>query len=301
MTTTILKELQSRLTATVMGADEAALALCVALVARGHVLIEGPPGVGKTSIAQSLADSIDGTCKRVQFTPDLLPSDIIGYSLYRQNVGEFEFVKGPVFSNVMLADEINRTSPRVQSALLEAMSESQVSIDGVTFKLETPFLVLATQNDSSYTGTFSLPEPQLDRFLLSIPMVLPKRDIQIEILASDSQPALPQEPLLTKLEVLELQSSADAIHASENILCYIVDLCEAVRNLAGGPHTVSVRASVYLLKAARALALIEGVEYVQPDHVQKLFFLVMGHRVICDDGSDSYAVLEAVLGKVPVP
>ncbi len=293
--------LRARLSSVVVGADDAALALCVALVARGHVLIEGPPGVGKTSIAQALADAMSGSCKRVQFTPDLLPSDILGYNLYRQKEEEFEFVRGPVFSNVLLADEINRTSPRVQSALLEAMNDGQVSMDGETHKLEQPFLVLATQNDTTHTGTFPLPEPQLDRFLLSIPMELPKRDLQIKILESYGQEQGSLEPLLNKEEIFQLQEQADKLLASEHLNRYIVDLCEGVRNLAGGAHTVSVRASIAILRAAKALALIEGDDYTKPDHVQQVFMHVMAHRVLCDDGSDPVTVLQAVLEKVPAP
>lgn len=296
-----LQQLRERLTTIVMGSEDAALALCIALIAKGHVLIEGPPGVGKTTIAQSLADAISGECRRIQFTPDLLPSDILGYNLYRQHDSSFEFIKGPVFSNVLLADEINRTSPRVQSALLEAMSDTQVSIDGVTHYLEQPFLVLATQNDTTYTGTFPLPEPQLDRFLLSIPMELPKRDTQISILAQHSKPKTPYEALFSKEDIFTLQQQAHDIPSSEDLHRYIIDLCEGTRNLAGGPHTVSVRASIALLSAAKALALIESDSYVKPDHVQKIFMNVMSHRVLCDDGSDPYTVLTTVLDKIHVP
>jgi len=168
-----LQQLHARLTDTVLGSEKASTLLLTALIAKGHALIEGAPGIGKTSLAQALASSFGGGFKRIQFTPDLLPSDIIGYHLYRQHSGDFDFIKGPVFTNLLLADEINRTSPRTQSALLEAMNESQVSIDGVTHNLEAPFMVIATQNDTTSTGTFPLPEPQLDRFLLSIPMSLP--------------------------------------------------------------------------------------------------------------------------------
>ena len=170
--------LKDSLSAAVLGSEQAGELLLTALLAKGHALIEGAPGVGKTSLAQSLASGIGGSFSRIQFTPDLLPSDILGYQIYRQHNGKFDFVRGPVFSNLLLADEINRTSPRVQSALLEAMNEGQVSIDGTTHNLEEPFLVVATQNVTSSTGTFPLPEPQLDRFLLSVPMSLPDVEVQ---------------------------------------------------------------------------------------------------------------------------
>jgi len=301
MPTGKLEDLCDRLTEVVKGAAEAAEALCVAWLARGHVLIEGPPGVGKTTIAQGLADAIGGSCCRLQFTPDLLPSDILGYNLYRQDSGKFEFIKGPIFSHVMLADEINRTSPRVQSALLEAMGEGQVSVDGVTYDLEDPFIVLATQNDSSDIGTFPLPEPQLDRFLLSIPMQLPEREIQIQILETQQAKRGHLDPLFSHDEILELQKRADDVVASPDLNRYIVNLCEETRERAGGAHTVSVRASIALLQAAKALALLSGDDYIKPDHVQKLFTKVMSHRLMCDDGSDPLMVLQAVLDKTPVP
>ena len=177
-----LQALRATLNESTLGSERAADLLLTALLARGHALVTGPPGIGKTSLASTLATSLGGIFKRLQFTPDLLPSDIIGYNLYHQQSGDFNFIPGPVFSNLLLADEINRASPRTQSALLESMNERQVSVDGETKKLPDPFLVVATQNDTSSTGTFPLPEPQLDRFLLSIPMTLPSEECQLEIL-----------------------------------------------------------------------------------------------------------------------
>ena len=177
-----LSKLRDQLLSTVLGSADSVDLLITALLARGHALVTGPPGIGKTTLAHTLATSLSGSFRRVQFTPDLLPSDILGYNLYRQQSGEFEFIPGPVFANLLLADEINRASPRTQSSLLEAMNERQVTIDGETRELPDPFLVVATQNDTSSTGTFPLPEPQLDRFLLSIPMSLPDDQTQLEIL-----------------------------------------------------------------------------------------------------------------------
>lgn len=299
-----LHMLRKRLSASVLGAEEAGGLLLTALLAKGHALIEGAPGVGKTSLAQTLADGIGGTFKRIQFTPDLLPSDILGYHLYKQHNGDFDFVPGSVFANLLLADEINRTSPRVQSALLEAMSEGQVSIDGATRELERPFLVVATQNITSSTGTFPLPEPQLDRFLLSIPMSLPDVETQRRILdahaAGEINGAL-RDPLLDTAEILELQGLAAALPISGNLNDYIVNLCEMVRRSAGGSHTLSVRASIALMRAAQAHAFLDGQKAVHPDHVQAVFPHVMRHRLLPDDGSSPEPILKAAMKEVPVP
>ncbi len=284
-----LHQLRQRLVDTILGAEEAADLLLTALLAKGHALIEGPPGIGKTSIAQSLATGIGGTFKRIQFTPDLLPSDILGYNLYRTHTSEFDFVAGPVFANLVLADEINRTSPRVQSALLEAMNEGQVTIDGETRHLEAPFMVIATQNTTSSTGTFPLPEPQLDRFLLSIPMSLPRPAVQQKILqthATGGPNGASSGHLLSPEAVVELQSQVPKLTVSEELSHYVVALSETLRRLAGGEHTVSVRGSIALLRASQARALIAGESAVLPDHVQAMFPHVMRHRVVCEDGGD---------------
>ncbi|MBT8038177.1 MAG: AAA family ATPase [Verrucomicrobiae bacterium] len=298
-----LNTLRERLSTAVLGADEAGTLLLTALLAKGHALIEGAPGVGKTSLAQTLANGIGGSFKRIQFTPDLLPSDILGYHLYRQHNGDFEFIAGPVFSNLLLADEINRTSPRVQSALLEAMSEGQVTIDGSTRDLEKPFLVVATQNITSSVGTFPLPEPQLDRFLLSIPMSLPDAETQRSILdvhAAGESKVTSHDPLLDTVEIMELQNQAAALPIAQNLNAYIINLCESVRRLAGGGHTVSVRASIALMRAAQAHAFLDGQVAVHPDHVQAVFPHVMRHRLLPDDGSSPEPILEAAVKNTPV-
>lgn len=299
-----LHTLRERLCSSVLGSENAGELLLTALLARGHALIEGAPGVGKTSLAQTLANGIGGKFKRIQFTPDLLPSDILGYHLYKQHNGEFEFVPGPVFSNLLLADEINRTSPRVQSALLEAMNEGQVSIDGSTHQLDSPFLVVATQNVTSSTGTFPLPEPQLDRFLISIPMSLPDVEVQKRILnmqASGGNQSDSLDSLLDTEEILQLQNQATEVPISEALNEYIIDLCEMVRRSAGGGHTISVRASLALMRAAQANAFLDGQPAVHPDHVQAIFPHVMRHRLIPDDGSSPDPIITGALRETPVP
>ena len=298
-----LKLLHDRLIATVFGAEEPAHLLLTALLAKGHALIEGPPGIGKTSIAHALASGIGGSFKRIQFTPDLLPSDILGYNLYRAHTSDFEFVAGPVFANFVLADEINRTSPRIQSSLLEAMNECQVTIDGTTRILEPPFMVIATQNNTSSAGTFPLPEPQLDRFLLSIPMALPNREVQEHILQAQASGGFQQAEagsLLDLEDILQLQSQVPELTVSSNLNRYVVSLSEALRRLAGGEHTVSVRASIALLRASQACALIAGDTAVLPDHVQSMFPHVMRHRLLCEDGSDPEEAIEKALEQTAV-
>ncbi len=299
-----LQTLRKTLNATILGSEQAADLLLTALLARGHALVTGPPGIGKTSLAFTLAASLGGIFKRLQFTPDLLPSDILGYNLYRQQNGEFDFVSGPVFSNLLLADEINRASPRTQSALLESMNERQVSIDGETKKLPDPFLVVATQNDTSTTGTFPLPEPQLDRFLLSIPMVLPPEDCQLDILKLHSNGAPGQEDLpciLRLVDLVNLQKQVAELPISDNLQRYLLALCQSARSLAGQDHAVSVRGTLALQAAARSYALLDGQSAVHPDHVQAVFPHVLRHRLLTEDTLDPDPVLHASLDQTPVP
>jgi MoxR-like ATPase len=305
MATPEIRALRDRLTATVLGSETAADLVVVALLARGHVLIEGPPGVGKTSLAHTLAQSIGGTFKRVQFTPDLLPADLLGYSLYRMDRGDFEFVPGPVFANCLLADEINRTSPRVQSALLECMNEGRVTLDGVTRPLPEPFLVVATQNETDRHGTFPLPEPQLDRFLLSIRMTLPTAEVQSRILRGHAAGEIDGmgdgRVLLDAGEILRLRSRVRELPLSAAVADYITALCEALRRLAGSDHAVSVRASLAVMEAARAAAFLDEAAAIHPDHVQRVFMPVLSHRLIPVDGSDPGSMIEDVLARTEVP
>lgn len=299
-----LQTLRKTLNATILGSEQAADLLLTALLARGHALVTGPPGIGKTSLASTLAASLGGIFKRLQFTPDLLPSDILGYNLYRQQNGEFEFVSGPVFSNLLLADEINRASPRTQSALLESMNERQVSIDGETKKLPDPFLVVATQNDTSTTGTFPLPEPQLDRFLLSIPMALPPEDCQLDILKLHSHGSPGQEDLpciLRLVDLVTLQKQVTELPISDNLQRYLLALCQSARSLAGQNHAVSVRGALALQAAARSYALLDGQSAVHPDHVQAVFPHVLRHRLLTEDTLDPDPILNTALDQTPVP
>ncbi|MCX6875967.1 MAG: AAA family ATPase [Verrucomicrobia bacterium] len=299
-----LQLLHQRLSATVLGAEDAATLLLTALLAKGHVLIEGAPGIGKTTLGHTLAASMGGVFKRIQFTPDLLPADLLGYSLYRMDRGEFQFIPGPVFANCVLADEINRTSPRVQSALLESMNEGQVTLDGETRLLPEPFLVIATQNDTYATGTFPLPEPQLDRFLLSIAMTLPEPAVQSRILlahANGEIPALNGDcALVSPAEIRALQEAVAALPVSAAIAEYITALCQGLRRLAGAEHAVSIRASLAILQAARAHAFLEAAPAVYPDHVQAVFSAVMRHRVLPHDGTDPALIVRTALEQTPV-
>lgn len=305
MNPNLLSPLLRHLSEIVIGSEEASRLLLTALLGNGHVLIEGAPGIGKTMLAHTLAGSMGGVFKRVQFTPDLLPSDLLGYNLYRSATGGFEFIPGPVFSNCLLADEINRTSPRVQSALLESMNEGRVTIDGLTRELPRPFIVIATQNDTHATGTFPLPEPQLDRFLLSLRMTLPDAGKQTEILLSHAaRGAAPETTPSFGLDgetIIALQKKAAELPVSLAVAQYITALCEALRRLAGSNESVSVRASLAILRAARANAFLESAPAVYPDHVQAVFPSVMRHRILSEQDFDPLELIGMALAKTQVP
>jgi len=285
----------------------------VALLARGHLLIEDVPGVGKTTLARALARSIGGTFHRVQFTSDLLPSDVVGVSILDPKSGEFEFRPGPVFANLVLADEINRTPPRTQSALLEAMNEGQVSVDGHTYPLEMPFLVVATQNAEERYGTYPLPESQMDRFLIRIRIDYPSPDDERRILlesAGRPEDALARlEPVLSVAEVRALQEAAERVHLSAELADYIVAVTRETRRSAHLSLGVSPRGQLAWRNAARAAALAEGRDYVLPDDLKSLAGPVLAHRLVPSSPvealtrsrSDVERVLADIIDRLPAP
>lgn len=261
--------------------------LICCLLARGHVLLEDVPGVGKTLLASTLAKSIDCPFARVQLTPDMLPADLLGVSIFSRDGTEIRFQPGPIFTSVLLADEINRTTPRTQSALLEAMSDAQVSIDGVTHELTKPFMVVATQNPAEFEGTYPLPENQLDRFLMRVSLGYPNLEAEIELL--DLRPATTVldriDPVLHAEDVIEMQLLVDQVHLSEPVRRYIVDIARASRNSDEILVGLSPRGSLALAQAARAWAWMDGRDYVQPDDVLALLVPVCAHRIVIDGAS----------------
>ncbi|MDX9975232.1 MAG: MoxR family ATPase [FCB group bacterium] len=277
-----LNRLRENLGTVIRGKEEAIDILCIALVAGGSVLMEDIPGVGKTTLAKALARSIDSEFNRVQFTPDLLPADILGSSIYSPVDGSFTFRPGPVFCNVLLADEINRASPRTQSALLESMSEMQATIEGVRRPLPAPFLVVATENPVEFHGTYPLPEAQLDRFLVMLSLGYPDRDTEVEILyaQADGHPLDGIEPVLTADDVVALQRETRGIRVDPSIARYMVEIIEATRTDPRLKLGVSPRGSLMLFRASQAAALLAKRDYVLPDDVQRLLPYVLPHRVV---------------------
>jgi MoxR-like ATPase len=283
--------------------------LLTALFARGHVLIEDVPGVGKTVLARSLARSLDCKFSRIQLTPDLLPSDVLGVSVFNGRTQAFEFKPGPIFANFLLADEINRTTPRTQSALLEAMSEEQVSVENQTLPLQRPFMVVATQNPFEFEGTYYLPENQLDRFLLRISLGYPGRTAEQRIVTTQpGRAALEQlKPVMTAAEVVTIQDMVSRIRIDSSIVDYVLDLVEATRHHEQLHLGVSPRGALALTQAIQATAVVGGRDYVTPDDVKTLFIAVCAHRVLSKtyihngDAVTTGRVLQSILDITPAP
>jgi MoxR-like ATPase len=293
----------------IVGKRESVKLVIVGLLARGHLLIEDVPGVGKTTLARALARSLDCQFRRLQFTPDLLPSDIVGVSIFDPKENGFRFHPGPLFAHVILADEINRTTPRTQSALLEALNDFQVSVDGVTHLLPAPFIVLATQNPIEYVGTYPLPEAQLDRFLLRVTLGYPDRDSEREMVKSQklAHPLDSLQPVLGAREVLQLQEIVRTVTVDDVLVNYILEVATRTRESKGLALGVSPRGCLMLYRAAQAHAVIEGRKFVLPDDIKKLALPVLSHRVIeksRDAGGarkDAENILSEILEDVPVP
>ncbi len=302
-----IHRLESNVARVIRGKREVIRLATVCVLARGHVLIEDVPGVGKTTLSQALARSLGLSFQRIQFTSDLLPSDIIGVSIFNQKTQAFEFVPGPLFANVVLADEINRATPKTQSALLEAMSERRVSIERKRFALPDPFIVLATQNPLEYQGTFPLPESQLDRFMMSLALGYPPRADEKDLLLSGGVENVLDhlKPALERDSLVDLQESVSRVHVADKMAEYILSLAEATRH--GGEFLlgVSTRGAQSLFRAVQALALCEGRGYAIPDDVQRLAASVLSHRVVLKRGiSDldgARKAIERVVAATPVP
>ncbi|WP_060788654.1 AAA family ATPase [Geobacillus zalihae] len=292
----------------IVGKRDVIILSLTALLAKGHVLLEDVPGVGKTMLVRALAKSFNVELKRIQFTPDLLPSDVIGVSVYNPKERQFEYKPGPIVAHIVLADEINRTSPKTQSALLEAMEEGSVTVDGVTRVLPQPFLVMATQNPIEYEGTYPLPEAQLDRFLLKLHMGYPSPDEEIEMLnrLEKTAPLAEIGPVMSLDELLALQRKVADVHVSDTVKRYIVDLIQQSRQHEAVYLGVSPRGSVALMKAAQAYAFIHGRDFVIPDDVQHLAPYVLAHRLLIRpeakwDKLDAEMVVSQLVSRTPVP
>jgi MoxR-like ATPase len=308
-TSTLIQALQQNIARVVLGKEDVIRLTIIALLAGEHVLLEDVPGVGKTLMGKALARSVSGEFRRIQFTPDLLPSDITGSSILNPRTQEFTFSPGPVFANIVLADEINRATPRTQSALLEGMCERQVSVDGRTHLLPQPFMVIATQNPVEFEGTYPLPESQLDRFLLRIPMGYPNRAVELQVLTShrEGEPVETLEPVLDSGQIVALQADVRQVAVEDSINQYLLDLVQATRHCDDLQVGVSPRGALALYRAAQASALVASRNFAVPDDVKSLAVPVLAHRIITKGylhGGQREAVeslIERLIEEVPVP
>lgn len=310
-----LKRLQTEIKKVIIGQEEVIDAVIISLAAGGHVLLEGVPGIAKTLLIKTLSDTIGSSFARIQFTPDLLPADITGTKIYQQKTGGFETVKGPVFRNIILADEINRAPPKVQSALLEAMQEKQVTIQGETYGLDSPFFVLATQNPIESEGTYPLPEAQTDRFMQKILMKYPCLEDEIKIIQRFTGPNLPvTDKIITKDRILEIQRFVRSLYTDDSIERYVAEIVDATRNpesysLDTGKYIrngASPRASINIILCSRAAALADGRAYSTPDDVRKVVHDVLRHRIMLNyeahaEGITPDIIIDRILSKVSVP
>lgn len=305
----VVRRIVANVESAVLGKSQTIKLSVVALLAGGHILLEDAPGLGKTSLARALSKTLGCRFVRMQFTPDLLPSDILGSSVYRPATGDFEFRPGPIFTNILLADEINRTTPRNQSALLEAMSERQVSIEGTTHQLQQPFLVIATQNPFEFEGTYPLPENQLDRFMMCLSVGYPDRKAELEILQRhrSGQPVDALSSVTNADEVLELQKQVQAVTVEQSLAEYMLELTARTRSHNELTLGVSTRGALTLYRASQALAYVEGRSYVIPDDVKQVAIPVLAHRIVCRgilrEGHRQRAtqILKTLLDSVAVP
>lgn len=304
----LCEKIKGNINRVIVGKGEVIDHLMIAMVASGHILLEDVPGTGKTLLAKAAAKSINCQFKRIQFTPDLLPSDLTGINYYDQAAGEFRFRPGAIFTNIMLGDEINRATPRTQSALLECMEEHQVTIDGVTTKLAAPFIAIATQNPVETQGTFPLPEAQLDRFLIKTDMGYPSTEDGVAILKrfKSENPLDTIEPVASAEEIVDAQNSYTAVRVSDAVLDYIIRIAEATRSHGEVVLGVSPRGTQALLRCAQVKAILSGRDFVTPDDVKAMVKPVFGHRIILRSSSrlkkgQNFEVLDMVLRTVPVP
>lgn len=305
---TVANRIIDNVATVIVGKRDAIELVVVALLADGHILIEDVPGVGKTTLAKAIARSVGLSFKRVQFTPDLLPSDVTGVTIFNQKTSEFEFREGPVMAQIVLADEVNRATPKTQSALLEAMEERQITVDGATYVLPEPFLVLATQNPIEYEGTFPLPEAQLDRFLMRVNLGYPERQDELQVLATRQreQPIDDLQQVVTLEEVFAAQEAVKDVYVDPLVSNYIVDISRATREHNDVYLGASPRGSLGLFRAGQAMAAVGGRDYVVPDDVKRLAESVLSHRVIVSPAArirsvDTRAIVAGILDFVPVP